>query len=212
MFVCVASSARASVLAPGGTVDPLLSTTVAGDPSLAGTVVASVTSPFSGLDVNNVVRFTGILQSHVVQEVGGTLSFYYQVSNDQNSLDAIGQLTNSNFAGWVTDVNYRLDAMAGIAGGSINPGTQQGSYATRSGDGSLVRFHFVPFPVGAGELAQGTTSLWHVIRTNATAFTLGNTAIINGGNVNVQTFAPIPEPATLGLVALGALTLLRRRR
>ena len=212
MLVGVTSSARASVLLPGGSVDPLLGTTLGGDPSLGGVVIDSVLAPFSGLDVNNVVRFTGVLESHVVRELSGTLSFYYQLSNDALSQDGISRFANTSFTGWATDVNYRLDAMVGIAGGSILPGTQQGSEATRSVDGSVVGFNFIAAPVGAGVLAQGTTSLWHVIRTDATTYIPGNTAIINGGNVNVQTFAPAPEPATLGLVGLGALALLRRRR
>lgn len=212
MIVCVASSARAVPLAPGGTA-PLPGTTIGADPSLAGVVIGSIFSPFAGLDNFNVVRFTGTMESHCVREAAGNVAIYYQVHNDLNSLDPIGQLTNTDFGGWATDVNYRLDAMAGIAGGSIFPGTQQATEATRSaGLGGQVRFHFYDAPIGAGALMQGQTSLWHVIRTNAPACEIGNTAVINGGNVNVVTFQPVPEPATMGLVALGALAILRRRR
>jgi len=179
-------------------------------------VVASVVAPFVGLDVNNVVRFTGTMESHCVHHTPtNTVSIYYQVHNDATSLDPIGQLTNTDFGGWLTDVDYRLDAMAGIVGGSANPGTQQATEATRSaGAGGQVRFHFIdpPFPGAAGALLQGQTSLWHFIRTNASACEIGNTAVINGGNVNVATFQPVPEPATMGLVGLGALALIRRRR
>ena len=214
MLVGVTSVASAAPLAPGGTVDPVPFSTSAGDPSLDGVIIASVVSPFVGLDVNNVVRFSGVLQSHVVRETASNrLSFYYQISNELNSLDAISQFTDTSFSGWATDVIQRTDAMAGIPLGSANIGNRPVSYATRGGGlGSDVTFTLIAAPIGAGTLAQGETSLWHVIRTNALDYTLGNTAIINGGNVNVQTFAPIPEPATMGLVALGAVALLRRRR
>ena len=214
MFVCVASSAQAANLAPGGTV-PLPGTTLGADPTLAGTVIASTpVTPFVGVDNLNVWRSTGTMEPHGVLEADtNTVSIYYQVHNNANSLDPIGQLTNTDFGGWTTDVHYPLDAMVGIVGGSVFPGTQSATEATRSaGAGGQVRFHFIGAPIGNGELAQGTTSLWHVVRTNAPACTLGNTAVINGGNVNVVTFAPIPEPATFGLLGLGALSLLRRRR
>lgn len=212
MVVGVVTSAQAAPLAPGGTAG-LVGTNVGADPSLQGIVVASVASPFIGLDVNNVVRFTGLLESHVVQEVGGTMSFYYQVTNSPTSLDAISQLTNTDFGGWTTNVEFRTDAMLGIVGGSPNFGLRAAGEATRgAGAGDEVRFHFLPEPLGFGDLGLGETSRWLVIRTNAPAFTLGNTAVINGGNANVVTFAPIPEPATMGLVALGAVALLRRRR
>lgn len=213
MLVCTALSVQASPLAPGNTVNPLLGTTVGADPSLVGVVIGSVVgAPFIGLDEDNEVRFTGVLDSHCVREAAGNVSIYYQIHNNGNSLDAIERFANTSYTGWNTNVNYRIDAMVGIVGGSINPGTQQATEATRSPDGSVVGFNFIAPVIGAGVLAPGVTSLWHVIRTDATACAPGNTAIINGGNVNVTTFQPVPEPATMGLVALGALALLRRRR
>jgi len=212
--VCVGlvSNVQATVIGPGGFVDPL-PTDSAANPDLAGVVIATRQSAFTGLDVNNLPRFFGVLTTHVVRETNSNqLSFYYQISNDITSPDSISAFTNTNFGGWITDVLQRDDAMAGIGGGSLIVGTQAVSYATRGlGAGDDISFSLIP-DLGAGALEPGDTSWWHVIRTNAIDYTDGNTAIQNGGNANVLTFAPIPEPATLGLVALGALTLLRRRR
>jgi hypothetical protein len=36
--------------------------------------------------------------------------------------------------------------------------------------------------------------------------------VIDGGVAMAPTYAPLPEPATLGLVVLGGLVLLRSRR
>lgn len=217
MVVAMASVAHAAPLAPGGTVGPLPIGNVVGDPSLQGIVLGTLVTPFVGLDVGLNPRFAGILETHAVREVGGTMSFYYQVTNTGGALpntnDPIGQITNTDFGGWLTDVLQRDDAMAGIVGGSPLVGTQLGSEATRgAGLGDEVRFHFIQPPIGAGDLVVGATSLWLVIRTNAPDFALGNTAIINGGNANVPSFRPVPEPATMGLMALGALALVRRRR
>jgi hypothetical protein len=96
-------------------------------------------------------------------------------------------------------------------------GTQAPFFATRSASGAVVGFDFSsnnqpgPYLVDPGE-----TSRTIVIRTNATQFFAGNTAIIDGFASNAQSFSPvpIPEPASLaGLatVALGALVRRRRR-
>jgi hypothetical protein len=213
LVLSAGSAALATPIAPGGLVN-LFGTNLGADPSLAGTVIDSVTTPFIGLDAGSNVRFTGVLHANVVRETTNTLTFYYQLHNDATSLDPITRFANTSFSTWLTNVEFRNDAQAGIAGGSAFVGNQPPTEATRSvAPGSVVGFDFLAPGIGGfGLLNPGADSMWAYIRTNATAYTAGNTSIINGGNANVTTFAPIPEPAAFALLLLGATTISRRRR
>lgn len=206
-FAMLVSVAAASNINPGQAV--LTNGTNAGaDPTLAGgTVIASSATPFIGIDSFANVKFTGTLYANVVRELSGNLSFYYQIHNDATSLDALERFTNQDFSGFTTDADYRTDAQAGVIGGSGLVGTIGSRFATRSSTGAVVGFNF-----NATGVPQGTDTYWHVIRTNATLFTAGSTALLNGGIATVQTYAPlVPEPGSLALLAMGGL-LLRRKR
>ena len=203
------SVAFASPIAPGSAV-LTNGNNLGATPGLAGAIIDSGIQPFVGVDSLGNIKFTGTLFAAVVQEVSGTLSFYYQVHNDLTSPDALERFTNQSFAGFTTDVDYRTDGLAGIAIHplSANPvGTVGSRFATRNSTGAVVGF-----TMPSTGITQGADSYWHYIRTNATQYTNGSTALLNGGIATVTTFAPlVPEPTTLALVAMGAFALVRRR-
>ena len=187
------SAARAAVLLPGGSVTPDI---LAGP---AGTLVASTTQPLPAV---------GSITAAVVLNAGGTLDFYYQITNSL-SVPAHDLARNSNDAFAVpvtfdTEVFYRLENgglpifTAGNAGAT--PLT-----ADRGLDGLVVGFNFTAIgQPTATKIQPGETTRILVIRTNATEFTLGNSFVINGVISGAQTFAPtavVPEPASLVLLS-----------
>ena len=171
-----------------------------------GTLLASVNAPFT------TAAFTGSLRSAVVQNENNTLDFYYQVSNDANSLTSLGRETNFSFTGFNTSVFFRTDAAPAIGGGFV-AGTETPDTADRD-NGGVVGFNFLTGATGAsGKIDPGEISSILVIRTDATLFAPGVSSVINGAGTSVTTFMPvIPEPASLGLLASGAMLALRRRR
>ena len=179
-------------LAPGGTVTP---------PPTNG-------SSFSGLTLvvdtgseaftTNTGLVSGTADIRVYREAGGTLDFFYLISNNASSSDAIGRVTAVNFAGFSTAVAYLTLPSSGI------PPTE----ADRSsGAGDTIGFNFQS---GGNTLVAGATSDWLEIQTNATNFKTGSTQIIDGGIAAVNSYAPssaVPEPMTMGLIG-GGLALL----
>lgn len=183
-----AVEAWAIPLGPGGFVlTP--GTTLAARPELLGTVIADPVIPFTGTDVFGNVLFTGSLQARVVREdVLGTLDFYYRIFNDATSLDGISRLSTTNFSSVSTDVDWRIDGL-----GTVAP-----TFSTRSITGSTVSFDFEASPV-----LPGQESRFMFIKTDVTEFGPGSTVLINGGRAAVETFAPVPEPASLILLGSG---------
>jgi hypothetical protein len=181
---------------PGDTVFPGNATGAA-----PGTLLASITGPFS----TSLGSTSGTYVSAVFSEGGGTLDFYYQLVSSSNSIDGIARATDTNFAGFLTQVGFRTDG-GSLLGGLFTNGTVPPVTADRGFGGDVVGFNFQP-PVSA-EILPGQTSLVFVISTNATNFTSGNLSIIDGGVVTVSAFAPaVPEPESIGLLAIGLLVL-----
>jgi hypothetical protein len=155
---------------------------------------------FTGTNAVPSVVFTGTLDTKVIADTQG-LDFVYQFSDNANSLDSILRLTASGFTGYATDADY-------IAGsGAAGPFLVSRSPTT----GDVIGFSFLT----SASVAPGQTSDILVIRTNAQAFTVGNVSVQDGGNATVASFEPVavPEPATMGLIAIAfsGLTLRRRR-
>jgi hypothetical protein len=194
----VSAQARATILLPhsGPTVTP-------GTASFAGlTAVAGAdeTIPFTGLDIFNAVKFAGTLESKVYREASGTLDFAYQVNADATGPDSIHGVSVSSYSNFSTDVDW-------IAGtGAVTYGSAD---RLAAGNGDTVSFDY---SAGANAIAPGDSADWILIKTNAVFFNnLGNTSLIDGGTANLQTFQPVPEPASIGLLVLGAGMLLPRR-
>ena len=167
-----------------------------------GTLLASLAQPFTN------PAFTGSLRAAVVRNELNTLDFYYQITNDPNSLTAIGRESNFDFTGFTSSVFYRTDNAAGLGGFVV--GAETPDTADRDA-GGVVGFNFNQGTAGSGKIDPGETSSIVVIRTNATLFAPGLSSIINGGQVTLATFMPvIPEPATTSAVALMLTGLLRR--
>ena len=196
-------------LVPGDTVVPGLTS------APAGTLLASLSAPWT----STLGTSSGTLISAVYREAGGTLDFYYQLSDNttstncggsgQPACDPLSRETDTTFLGFVTSVGYRIDG--GSLGGPFTNGTVAPVTADRNGVGDVVGFSFQP--PDSAKIKPGQTSNDLVISTNATNFKAGNASAIDGGVTTVASFEPasgVPEPTSLllfagGFIALGAL-------
>jgi hypothetical protein len=201
MGMGLAASASATLLLPG--TGPLAVDILAAAPG--GSVLASASTPLS------TPNWSGIARAAVVQaSPGSTLDFYYQVSNNAGSTDALGRVTAGDFLNiFSTNVFQTGTAF------SIFPAGSQGASSGDRGTLGVVGFTFAPGAGGTGKVDAGETSNILIVRTNATLYTNGVMGILNGTGTFAPGFAPmIPEPGTMALLATGLLALggIARRR
>ncbi len=197
------SLSQATLLSPGAGI----SLSPEAEP-VGATLVDSLTSPVNGVNNANTTVFTGNLVSSVwsgdTSNPFGGLTFSYQLHNDANSLDAIGELNLSSFAGFLTDVGFDGPGVVPLA-------------ATRSGipvpDSKISFLLLTPFPNLQDNLLPGQSTVLLIIQTDASAYDRGNAAIINSGTANTSTLVPVvPEPSTLALAALGLMAVAAMRK
>jgi hypothetical protein len=176
--------------------NPGQSSALSGEPYMAGTLVASLVRPVHATNAVGQLVFTGTLEQWVYRRGDGNLDFVYQYMN--NGPDAVTRISTTGYAGFTTYVNWDNTST-----GNVNPLS-----AFRQANGNTISFNFDP----PNEIGAGMTTFRFFIRTNAPDYTEGATQLINGGTHSVQTYAPVPEPASLAVLGIGAAALLRRRR
>jgi hypothetical protein len=195
LTMCAGTSLGVMLL-PGATV------VASAEPDPAGGTVLATTGPVPYTASN----FSGTLTSTVIAGDAtnpyGGLTFVYQVTNSSASINSIGRATFLDFTGWLTDVSFQTP-LAGLAP----------ALADRGAAGDFVGFTFVPAPLGPGVLMPGMSTAQLVVQTNAPAWKNSIANVIDGSVAgNILALAPaVPEPATVSLLALAGLALLRRR-
>jgi len=194
-------------LSPGGSVSPGL---VATDP---GKLLTSHT----------VRAFGVVFTSAVFRNVGGTLDFYYQLSNASNVSSLTGFFSNSlTFGGLTTSVGYRTDGNSVLPGifsftgpplevpGVFADGTIGSSSAYRSADGDVIGFDLTT------GLMSGQSSYVFVISTDSASYE-DQGMHIAGTDIEILAYAPqqrspLPDSGTtLLLLGLTIITLLSLR-
>src|SRR5262249_35201217 len=145
--------------------------------------------------------------SAVYRNGTGTLDFYYQIANNAASATALARQSSTSFAGFLTQVAFRLDG-GSLAGTAFTNGTAGIIPVTADRDSSAttVGFNFVP-PPPETKIPPETPSAVLVISTNAVNFSAGNATIIDGGVQTVASFQPSGGvPPTISKV-FGAATV-----
>ena len=156
------------------------------------------------------------LRDRVTENPDGTYNFNHHfelLSNDwaaNGYFVSIVSFAESGFMGYSTDVDWDPTTNNGV----ISPFA-----ASRDASGDVIIFdNYDPAIIGLNEQTDFTTT-----QTDALAYALVGTSTITiqmmlptGGpdeifSGTIDTFAPIPEPATLTLLVLGGL-LLRRKK
>ena len=239
LLCLLCGTAQADVLAPNGMVVAPAGTTLAASPQLAGTVMATRTTPFSFegwyLDSTNgnteklYGNVTGVVQSSVVRADDGTVDFYWQVAVARGAFLPIASLTIDGWAPGTYEANWRSDSV-----GQVQPAVVSEDPA------GVINWAFGQYLPPSAEIYPGQRSYSLFLDTDADGYSLdgsfsllserdsgGSMMISWGGNsrdyrgfvptwstaATAQPMAvPVPEPASALLAAAGLLGLVALRR
>jgi len=193
MLGLMSGQANAALLSPGGFLIPA---PLEPDPA-GGLVLASVTSPFSSVDIQGQV-ISRVLSGDVSNPLGG-LTFTYQIIMATISPHEVSGFSVGNYGGSQTDVSYNnVFPTASIAPFLVS---------RSSAPGDVVRFNYIP-GIGAGQF-----SALMVVQTDASAYQPTLASVINSGSHLVNSLAPtqVPEPGAVALAVVGGLAIFRLR-
>jgi hypothetical protein len=205
-----AGTAMAIVLpATGGSGMPTGTFTLAGETHLPA---FDLTTTYSAVLSHGLLFDFSLSTSVYSNPSTGGLDFVYQLTNtgpNNSTADTFERLTLNSFANFTTDVDY--EANTGLIGqpspNAPVPGDVPAMEVDRSTNGSVVGF------VLTQPLTPTSQTDEFIVRTNATEVTLGSASVIDGFQGSAITEVPaVPEPASMGLVAVSLGLLARRRR
>jgi len=190
--------AGAAPLLPGAPAE-----TTPGTDTFAGlTPVADESFTITAYDQSSNPRFTATVESRVLEEPSGTLDFAYQVTNDVSvgEPDSIEFVTLTNYSKFTTDADF-VAGTGNVAYKDIQRASAVGGFQ--------ISMDYSPV---ANNIANGDSTDWVLIKTNATSYdNNGTTNLQDGATASVASFEPVPEPISLGILAVGGAVMLANR-
>ena len=214
--------AEAALVLPGDAGIVVTATAATGFEDILATTTQAYVSSLGAGDISGLV-YAAVFQESLAANPLGGLTFAYQITNNASSSEGVEFSTETDFAGFTTDVYYAtngslfglFDVVAPTGPFFPTNGTEPPLTANRSFSGTVVTFDWTSGSQ-ATLIGPGETSFVFLIRTDAPDWVPGTTSLQNGGVDTVPTFAPAaaPEPATMLLFATALLGLgarLRRR-
>jgi hypothetical protein len=196
----VANTAQAVTVAPGTTVN-LPGTTLAADPSLAGTVLLDISDNFSlpATTAPGAPTISGVVQERIVRETStGDLDFYWRVYDVTGG--SLGYFRIGDFNSSVFDANYRTDGLGAVGPTSV----------TRSSgsDSSFANFNFENASGNNTLPAGGSGSYFLFLHTTATQyaqnafFDVASSGTFTASSL-FAAYSPVPLPSSFVLMLLG---------
>jgi hypothetical protein len=206
-----------------------------------GELTGGPSVPNLTIDLGEEVTLTIWVQTQGAHLIGGTFSVAKTNADVVNTVDgsilAYDPVTFGQprwnagfFPGTSTAANVYHEPIFVAVGGPNGVGTQITEFADTTYAAAFGAYPLASFTIRGDQI--GTTDLFFEVAGGGMAYSntdpedtlavfgAGNDAINAHGNINLggrsaladATITVVPEPASLGLLALGALALVRRRR